>query len=206
MQATRREIIDVLKRRSGGTVDELAKALGLSPMCIRQHLALLDRDGYVTPREVRRRTGRPHYFYTLTEKADSLFPKSYDRLASGILDELKENGGAEQVRALMRRLGDKLGAQYAEALADKPLRERMEAVVNLLGDGSPLGEWKEMEEGYTLTEYDCPYHRVSREHPEVCLMHARVLSRVLEADVQRLESRATGGKHCTYLLRKTATA
>jgi predicted ArsR family transcriptional regulator len=171
MQATRREIVDVLKKRAGATVDELAKSLGLSPMCIRQHLALLERDGLVSPREVRRRTGRPHYFYTLTERADGLFPKSYDRLATALLDEVKAEGGSERVRGLMRSLGDRMGNRYAESLRDKSIDERLDAVVNILGDGSPLGDWEKTGDGYVLREYDCPYYRVAASHPDVCSFH-----------------------------------
>lgn len=201
MQATRREIVDILKRQAGGTVDELARKLGLSPMCIRQHLALLERDGIVVPREVRRRTGRPHYFYTLTERADSLFPKSYDRLAAIILEELKASEGPERVMALMTRLGDKIGEECAQGLGDKGFEERLDAMVNVLGDGSPLGEWHRNDEGYLLHEYDCPFHKVSSKHPEVCQLHARVLMRALNAEVSREENIASGDWRCTYRIK-----
>ena len=201
MQATRREIVDLLKKRAGATVDELAKTLGLSPMCIRQHLALLERDGLVSPREVRRHTGRPHYFYTLTDKADELFPKSYHRLASGILAELRADEGAERVKLLMYNLGNRLGEEYAQALADKPFEERLTAIVNILGDGSPLGEWERTDDGYVLREYNCPYYRVATEHPEVCGLHAQIIARVLDADFQRDETIARGDARCTYRLR-----
>lgn len=198
MQATRREIVDVLKRQSGGTVDELARRLGLSPMCIRQHLALLERDGIVTPREVRRRTGRPHYFYTLTEKADELFPKSYDRLANLIIRELKETEGPERVNDIMLRLGNRLGEEYASTLAERSVEDKIAGVVNILGDGSPLGEWHKNADGYILHEYDCPFHRVSSQHPEICTLHAQVLVKALSADVQREECMARGDVRCTY--------
>jgi predicted ArsR family transcriptional regulator len=179
-------------------VDELARNLGLSPMCIRQHLALLERDGLVSPREVRRRTGRPHYFYTLTERADDLFPKSYDRLATLIIEEIKASEGPERLLALMNRLGDRIGEEYAPSLADKPIEDKMAAVVNILGDGSPLGAWHKNADGYVLHEYDCPFHRVSTKHPEVCQLHARVLVRILGAEVTREESMACGDVRCTY--------
>ena len=168
MQATRREILDILKRQAGATVDELARSLQLSPMCIRQHLALLERDGLVSPREVRRRTGRPHYFYTLTEKADEHFPKSYDKLASAILAELKDDGGPERTGALLRRVGERLGEQYARQLAGRPLAERLATMVGVLADGAAMGEWQAEGQTYLLREFDCPYHKVAMVHPEVC--------------------------------------
>lgn len=201
MQATRREILDILKRNAGSTVDELAKSLRLSPMCIRQHLALLERDGLVSPREVRRRTGRPHYFYTLTEKSDDYFPKSYDKLADAILAEIRERQGADWVQQLMVGIGQRLGAQYALQLAGKPLEERLTAVVGILGDGAGLGNWEKDGDSYLVRLFDCPYHRVSLQHSEVCSLHAQVLNQVLDTEVQREENMARGDLRCTYRVR-----
>jgi predicted ArsR family transcriptional regulator len=205
VQITRREILDILKRRGGGTVDDLAKTLGLSPMCIRQHLALLERDGLVSPREVRRRTGRPHYLYTLTEKSDDFFPKGYDRLAALLLGEIKQRDGAAAARDLLRGLGTRLGNEYASALAGKPLEERLTAAVGLLSEGSGLGEWQQDGDSYVLREFDCPYRRVASQHPEVCNVHAQMLARVLDADVEHEESMAGGDPRCLYRVRQRSS-
>ncbi|MHB1006214.1 MAG: helix-turn-helix transcriptional regulator [Chloroflexota bacterium] len=201
MQATRREIVDVLKKQAGGTVEELARKLELSPMCIRQHLALLERDGLVTPKEVRRRTGRPHYFYTLTDKSDDLFPKAYDKLASAIISDIKAIDGPERVVAMMSRLGERLGDEYLQLLADKPMEDRLTAILNILGDGTPMGEWHRSADDFVMHEFDCPYHRVSAEHPEVCGLHIHLMKRVLDADISREENMATGDVRCTYRIR-----
>ncbi|MCL4467051.1 MAG: helix-turn-helix domain-containing protein [Chloroflexi bacterium] len=206
MQATRREILDILKRRAGGTVDELAKALDLSPMCIRQHLALLERDGLVSPREVRRRTGRPHYLYTLTEKSDDYFPKGYDRLASLLLGEIKQLQGPAAVRDLLRSLGGRLGDEYARGLEGKSFEDRLTAAVAILSEGSGLGEWQRDGDSYILREFDCPFRKVASQHPEVCNLHAQVLGRALNAEVEHQESMAGGDVRCTYRLRPQVTA
>ena len=201
MQSTRREIVDVLKKQAGGTVEELARQLGLSPMCIRQHLALLERDGLVTPKEVRRRTGRPHYFYSLTDKSDELFPKSYDKLASAMIADIKATDGPEHVLAMMGRLGERLGDEYLLLLAGKPIEDRLTAILNMLGDGTPMGEWHRNGDGFVMHEFDCPYHRVSSVHPEVCGLHLELMRRVLEADIVREENMAVGDVRCTYRIR-----
>lgn len=200
MQATRREILDILKRQAGSTVDELAKSLRLSPMCIRQHLALLERDGLVSPREVRRRTGRPHFFYTLTERSDGYFPKSYDKLAAAILSEIRERDGSERVGQLMAGIGQRLGVEYAQKLTGKAFGERLTAMVDIVGNGSGLGSWEKDGDSYVLRVFDCPYHKVSQQHNEVCNLHLRLLTCVLDAEVYREENLAQGDIRCTYRL------
>jgi predicted ArsR family transcriptional regulator len=106
------------------------------------------------------------------------------------------------VRGLMRSLGDRMGNRYAESLRDKSIDERLDAVVNILGDGSPLGDWEKTGDGYVLREYDCPYYRVAASHPDVCSFHLQILARVLEMDVRREESMAAGDARCTYHLKQ----
>ena len=67
MHSTKTEILALLKRTDGATVDEIASSLGLAPMTVRQHLTALERDCLVRAEEVRRPTGRPHYRYRLTD-------------------------------------------------------------------------------------------------------------------------------------------
>src|SRR5215217_1534071 len=44
---SREEIVQVLRARGGVNADELATSLGLSKQCVRKHLDVLERDGYV---------------------------------------------------------------------------------------------------------------------------------------------------------------
>ena len=88
VRSTKSQILALLKRSAGCTVDELASALELARMTVRQHLATLERDNLIIAREVRRPTGRPHFVYSLTDKGEETFPKRYDHLADMLIDEV----------------------------------------------------------------------------------------------------------------------
>src|SRR4030042_1178172 len=143
MQTTKSQILGLLKRSGGSTVEELASALGLARMTVRQHLATLERDDLVTAREVRRATGRPHFLYTLTDKGEETFPKRYDRLADMIIDEVallesSEIEGlspTEKKDLLFRKLAHRMAQQYAPRAEGTSLGERVESRA-----GSPQSE------------------------------------------------------------------
>src|SRR5215212_11448507 len=78
---TREQILALLRRNGPMTAAELSDALGIGAVGVRQHLALLDRDGLVHITGVRRGVGRPSHLYALTANAEALFPKRYDRMA-----------------------------------------------------------------------------------------------------------------------------
>src|SRR5215218_9584316 len=100
-----------LLRRSGRTVEELARALALTHNGVRAHLAILERDGIVRQRgSVRRGSGggKPAYIYELTEEAEELFAKAYAPALGRLLDVLSEQLGSEESEALVRLVGRRL--------------------------------------------------------------------------------------------------
>ena len=109
-ESTRGRIV-VLLRRSGRTVEELARALGLTDNGVRAHLAVLERDGIARQRgSVRRGSGggKPAYVYELTSEAEELFPKAYEPTLGRLLDILAERLGPEESEALLRSVGRRL--------------------------------------------------------------------------------------------------
>ena len=89
---TRVQILQLLRRHGQMTAAELSDALGIGAVGIRQHLALLDRDGLVHTAGVRRGVGRPSHLYGLTGQAEALFPKRYDRLVMDALAFVQGQG------------------------------------------------------------------------------------------------------------------
>src|SRR5918997_3910684 len=100
-----------LLRRSGRTVEELARALGLTDNGVRSHLAVLERDGIVRQRgSVRHGSGggKPAFIYGLTSEAENLFAKAYEPALGRLLDVLAERLGPEESEALLRSVGRRL--------------------------------------------------------------------------------------------------
>jgi predicted ArsR family transcriptional regulator len=63
------------QEKSGLTVDELAARLAVTPTAVRQHLAALERDGYVRMQNCATADGLA--LFMLTAEGDALFPKQY---------------------------------------------------------------------------------------------------------------------------------
>src|ERR687885_2014067 len=106
-ESTRGQLVTLL-RRGGRTVEELARALGLTDNGVRAHLAALERDGIVRQRgSVRRGSGggKPAFVYELTPEAEELFPKAYEPVLRELLDALAQRLGPEESEALLRSVG-----------------------------------------------------------------------------------------------------
>jgi predicted ArsR family transcriptional regulator len=119
--STRNSIIHLLKKSGGLTIEELSKSINITPMGIRQHLLSLEKKNIVTYIAKKHGIGRPGFVYMLTDSADALFPKAYDKFAIEILKDIKANDGPEKLDTIFRRRKDK---QLHFIKDEKPARIR----------------------------------------------------------------------------------
>ncbi len=169
-ESTRGQVVTLL-RRSEHTVEELARALGLTDNGVRAHLAVLERDGLVRQSGVVRREsggGKPAYLYDLTEEAERLFPKAYEPALGRLLDVLSERLGSEESEALLRSVGRLMAEEHPVRTNDA--RERLESAVDVFNELGGLAELEERDGAVVIRGYSCPLAGVSPEHPEVCRM------------------------------------
>jgi predicted ArsR family transcriptional regulator len=200
MNTTRDQILHAIKSRRQAAVAELAEALGISTISVRHHLSALQAEGMVQSAEVRRGVGRPHLMYSLTEAALERFPTKYVLLSERLLDELKASLPAPAIETIFARMAEGVVAEYATKLQGKPLKEKMELLVEMLGAEGFMAKWNQTGETISLTEYNCPYIRLGQRHPEVCAIDRTIISQVLEADVEKTACVLSGGEHCAFVI------
>src|SRR5437588_10475712 len=75
MTSTRREILSLIKRNGPMTVQELSRRLEITPMGVRQHLAILERDGVIASDGIRRGQGRRSRLYDISSEAHNAVPR-----------------------------------------------------------------------------------------------------------------------------------
>ena len=130
--STRQEILFLLKKHKAMSVDELSSHLGITPMGVRQHLTILEKDGLIRSEKMRRGMGRPSHIYSLTDKAENLFPKHYDSFAKELLQDLYDMLGEEFVKELFERQVGRKVKELSPLMSGKGLEERVKAMVELL--------------------------------------------------------------------------
>jgi predicted ArsR family transcriptional regulator len=195
-ESTRGQIV-VLLRRSGRTVEELARALGLTDNGIRAQLAVLERDGIARQRgSVRRGSGggKPAYIYELTLEAEDLFPKAYEPALSRLLEVLYERLGPEESEALLRSVGRRL--VEGKTVPTHGTRARLEAAAGVLSELGGLAELEEQDGTLVIRGYSCPLAAVTPEHPEVCRMAEALVAEVAGVPVHECCDRSERPRCC----------
>ncbi|MFZ5815665.1 MAG: helix-turn-helix transcriptional regulator [Bacillota bacterium] len=201
--STRREIINILRTVGPLTVGELGERLGITHVAVRRHLTSLERDGLVTSVQERLPMGRPTRVYSLTEAADSLFPKKYGAFTLELLDFISQQG-EDLVEAFFSRRGASMVEKYGpEVTTGGSLEERVARLAEVQQANGYLAEWEKAgDELLVLKEFNCPVHQVSKKYPHACHHELEFFKAVLGTDqVERVECIAKGGQCCRYTIK-----
>jgi predicted ArsR family transcriptional regulator len=201
---TRAALVEHLHRGGAQPVAALAAQLGISEVATRRHLAVLLEEGLVVQREARPSGGRPAACFALTERADRLFPQSYDRFANELLDFLTAEHGRDGLLAFLRWRVDREVDALADAVKEGPIEVRVARLAEALTAAGFLAAVSDDDvEGsglptLRLIQNHCVIEGVAREHPEICTYEAAAFSRALGTDVQvsRRETIADGAPAC----------
>lgn len=200
-QSTRGRIVEELRRRRCASAVDLAQTFGLTANAVRQQLLVLERDGLVAERPVRRGRTKPTHEFSLTAQAESLFPQHYDKMLSAVLHEVREQYGTGGVSAVFEGIAKRTAAKAKKRITADETGAKLEQLTELLHEGGVNAQYSLIDGGFALHEHNCPYSEVVKEHPEVCSVIHHVLDETIGGTHVQTESLATGGQECRFELK-----
>jgi iron-sulfur cluster biosynthesis transcriptional regulator SufR len=204
MQETRGKILQLLKMRANMTANELADALDISSMGVRQHLAILEGEALVEHQREKQQRGRPTHLYHLTEKAHNLFPKTYASFAVNLLHEVEKFNGAGFINRVFRSRMKSQTETYKERLDGKNLDERVKELAQMRSEEGYMAEVVEEADAYVLIEHNCPIATIAEEYPHVCNTELALFRQSLGAKLIREDHLIDGCHRCSYRIPKDA--
>ncbi len=189
-------ILQYLRRNGQATIKDLECVLGVSTTAVREHLAHLQSQAFVSTSTKRYGPGRPRLVYTLTDKAQRLFPKNYDLLIHLLLQEIATEEGMQKVEHLLHRVSMRLASDYADRMSGEDIQDRLaELRTKLEAQGIPSDI---QPSGTGIRLFSCPYHNVAQSHMEVCEMEKQMVEQVLGKKVVQEHSILEGDHHCCF--------
>ncbi|WHZ19428.1 MAG: hypothetical protein OJF55_001577 [Rhodanobacteraceae bacterium] len=183
----------------GTSVEELCRALGITHNAVRQHLTALMAQGFVAHGESIASGGRPRACYVLQQAGRDLFPRNYALIADGMLEYLYEHAGIAAVQGMLAEMGARLGKNAATRIA--AAADPDEATRLLAEQLDTLGyEARVVEvEGHTEVEaWNCVFHPLARQHPDVCKFDLAFMSAATGRPVQRTQCMLHGAPACRF--------
>ncbi len=196
MHPTRQAILEHLRQHPGATVNDLARALGMTAANIRHHLTILKAQGLIETIQphFHYKHGRPPKRYRLTDAAQ---PRHLEPLTRALLDYVREEG-PQVVDEIARRMC----AGFATPLRGT-LRERLQQAMTILQGWHYTPRWEAHHQGPRILLAQCPFGPLAREYPELCTLDARLLTLMLGAEVLP-DGRPMHEPPCVFRVQSTA--
>ncbi len=163
------------------TLDELVNELGLTRTAVRLQLAVLERNGSVERRGVRRGRTKPAHVYQLTGEAEQQLSRAYIPVLTQLLHVLSERLTPDEFDTTMRAVGRELLANRPRARGS--LRERVKAASQLLDQLGGLTEVREEDGHLVIQSHGCPLAATAAHHPETCSAMESFVSEFVGASV-----------------------
>lgn len=181
LQTTRGRILASIKRHGSSYPDRIATELEMAATSVRQQLTLLQRDGYVTVREVREGSGRPRLTYRVTPRGDALFRKRYDTFATGVLAAAARLTG--DASAVLDAYVEGQVARGKGHVNGLDTRTRMQEVAAVMRDEGGLAEVTDVAGAPCIREPNCVLAAIAAVDPAVCDAHSNLVERLLAVPV-----------------------
>lgn len=194
-ETTRGRLVALL-RRANLTVEEMAKALGVTDNAVRAQLVSLERDGLVRQHGLRRGAGKPSYCYSLTAEFEPSLSRAYIPLLVRLLRELGERMPDEQITELLRDVGRRWAAELPLPPADP--KSRVAAASALLNELGGVTEVEEHEGRHRIRGYSCPLALAVRQNPQVCAAVEALLTQLLGTPVREQCDRTGEQARCCF--------
>ena len=201
-RSTRMEVLELLRRKGHASAETIAAELLVTPNAIRQHLTNLERDGFVVSSPEKSRRGRPSLLFSLTERADSVFPKRYGQLATMVLQEVQEMGGPDALDEVFERMATRHAGAIAPKLEGLEFDKKLRHVVAWIGRAGTLAEQSETPEGVKVTIHNCPFRNTALKYPQVCTITPQLISKLLVAAVSQADSIHRHDPYCSFVVQR----
>ena len=195
----RSDLLVALRKDQPLTANELGERFNLTANACRRHLKELEDAQLVRFRREVRGVGAPAYAYSLTERGEQLFPRSYANPLADALDVVRAEQGPEGVVRIFRKQWEAIAEEVKPELAKLPLAERARTLAVLLTANGYMAESESSSPNQALIrEHNCAVREIAQRFPEICTAEAAFIAETLNATVERHQHMMQGCKSCEY--------
>jgi predicted ArsR family transcriptional regulator len=181
-------------------VAELALELAVTPTAVRQRLARLMAQGFVSRQAERAGRGRPSHRYRLTTEGRRKAGTNLADFAVAAWEEIKEIDDPVVRRELMERIAKRLVRRVAEHIHGDTLEEKIESLVQFF-EQRRIPYRVDREGGLpVLTALSCPYPDLADDQRTICSMERSMFEELFGSEVTQNACLLDGGGCCSFEL------
>jgi predicted ArsR family transcriptional regulator len=195
-------LLYALKSRGPLGTRDLARALGITEVGVRQHLIKLHREGQVAFDDQPGEVGRPKRIWRLTPKGHARFPDTHGDLTVSLIEGIRSVFGAAGLDRLIQARQEAMVANYRQALEAYPdLADRVDVLARLRTVEGYMATFEMQTDGSCLLiENHCPICAAAKACQGFCRSELELFQAAFGdgVSVTRQEHLLSEGRRCVY--------
>jgi len=193
-------IVRLLVGQPPQTVTDLTQATGVTRTAVTEQLNDLVAGGFAE-RLIERLPGRgrPRHLYRATAAAHLLLFADHQRLvAPAVWQAIKELGGEELARRVLRRTSASLAEYYKRKITATEPEQRLRQMVSILCHDGALIDLEGNGDELQVLKRSCGFFSLYDPGRSICLIDEMLMSEVVGRPVRQVSSRHDGAPCCVF--------
>jgi predicted ArsR family transcriptional regulator len=203
-------LLYTLKSRGPLGTAPLARALGITEVGVRQHLAKLHGEGLVAFDDRAGEVGRPKRMWRLTAKGHGRFPDTHGDLTVSLIESIRSVFGEAGLDRLIGARQKAIAATYRQALEPHAdLGDRVGVLARLRTVEGYMAEFEMQGDGsFLLIENHCPICAAAKTCQGFCRSELELFQAAFGAGVSvtRQEHLLSEGRRCVYRIARLSSS
>ena len=198
---TRRELLQIIKRRGSLSVDEAMDALGMARTTVREHLLQLKEKGLLDRTVERKGRGRPSHRYSMTRRAKVLFPSRDGELMGRLLQFLENRGAEELVKTFFEDYWDARTEAVKRRLRNAStgdVEAQLDVLRGILEEEGFMPDIEREGNRVTIRECNCPFPESVKHTKIPCQLERAFYEALFETELERVTYIPEGNAACSY--------
>jgi predicted ArsR family transcriptional regulator len=188
----RHRYLAFFRKNQTASVEDLVRAMDVTPANVRHHLAGLQSDGLVTMVETRhiQKRGRPVKIYRLSRLAQG---DNLTQLADALLSEWLAALDEGQLNEALGEVADRMVENVSSTSGH--ISRKLGFAVEQFNKMHYQARWEAHGSGPRVIFESCPYASVISAHPELCRLDSKILHNLLGCEVEQLATSEKGSRN-----------
>lgn len=193
----------LLKQHPDSSLEEVARALGITKVAALGHLQKLESDGVVERSYEAGHVGRPRVRFRITDQGARFFPHAYSEMSLSALEFIERKLGRPAVAELLAQRAGEVADRNWSRLRDGSLGARVTELARVRTEEGYMAEvGARRRTSVELREHNCPILALAGRFPEACETERRMFASLLKAEVEVSHRVVAGDPVCRFLIRE----
>lgn len=199
---SRRELLELVKKRGDVSIDEAVVATKLSRTTVREHFLQLEGEQLVQRfTEKQEGRGRPPLRYRIAPAGEQLFPERDGALLHGLIGFLQEQGREDLIQAFFEEYWEtrvQAVEKRLRTIDPSDTERRLGVLKAMLSEEGFVPEIRRGEGKLVVRECNCPFPEAVKRTRLPCHLEAKFYERLFDQRVERVSYIPYGHPACVY--------